>query len=748
MVRGLDTGNTSAHSSANVKHDDERVVLQGSVERIIFHNADNGFTILRILPRSDAHENAPKADPYVAKGYVLNPQAGVLVRMEGTWVHDARYGRQFQMHMCDEVLPASTEGIRLYLGSGLIKGVGEVVAGKIVEKFGEDTIRILDEEPEKILSVPKIGKKKLSSIIQGWAEHRGVRDLMMFLQPYGITANLAVRIYKHYGPEALEIVKQNPYRLAMDVRGIGFVSADNAAQKLGFSKDNALRAQAGVLYTLDKCNEKGHVYMPRDALLTLTSDELEISYDLVENALAELEAEERIVHEELGGEEGIFLQKFFHYESKTAFYLKRLLASPKSVHFENAADTVKSVLAQLPLALAEAQEKAIHTAATSKLMVLTGGPGTGKTTIIKAIIDAFHSVDAKILLAAPTGRAAKRMSEATNREAKTIHRLLEFNPGEDGFARNEDNPLACSLLIIDEASMMDIFLFYHLLKATPLGATMIFVGDVHQLPSVGPGNVLNDIIASQGLPVVELTEIFRQSSHSKIVYNAHLINKGQVPNLESSKERLSDFYFIHAKDPESVANLIVSLVTERVPQRFGYDAVNDIQVLVPMHRGEAGSENLNKRLQEVLIASNAPSIQRGKKVFRLGDKVMQTRNNYEKDVFNGDIGTVILLDGKDRTLTVRIDDRNIPYEFDELDDIVPAYAISIHKSQGSEYPVVIIPLLMQHYMLLQRNLVYTGVTRGKKLVILVGESRALKMAIANNNTVKRHTRLQERLRYM
>ncbi len=721
------------------------VILCGSIERIIFHNADNGFTIMRILPRSDADDNAVKADPFTAKGYLLSPQAGTQVRMEGAWVNDSRYGRQFQMSACDEVLPASTEGIRLYLGSGLIKGVGESVAGRIVDAFGEDTIRILDEEPEKILSVPKIGRKTLQRIVQGWAEHRGVRDLMMFLQPHGITANLAVRIYKHYGPEALEIVKQNPYRLAMDVRGIGFISADQAAEKLGFAKDHPLRAQAGVLYTLDKSNDKGHVYMPRDALLTLTSDELEIPYELVEYALDELEGEERIVQENLNGEEGVFLRKFFHYESKTAFYLKRLLNSPKSVHFENAAEIVENVLSQHSLTLAPTQQEAIHTATRSKLMVLTGGPGTGKTTIIKAIIDTFHKVNAKILLAAPTGRAAKRLSETTEREAKTIHRLLEYNPGEDGFARNEDTPLACSLLIIDEASMMDIFLFYHLLKATPLGATIIFVGDVHQLPSVGPGNVLQDIIASNVLPVVELTEIFRQSSESEIIYNAHLMNKGQVPNLESSKERLSDFYFIHAKEAEGVANLIVDLVKNRVPQRFGYHCVNDIQVLVPMHKGEVGSENLNLRLQEVLIDANAPSIQRGRRIYRLGDKVMQTRNNYDKDVFNGDIGTIILLDTKERSLTVRIDERNIPYDFDELDDITPAYAISIHKSQGSEYPVVIIPLLMQHYVLLQRNLVYTGITRGKKLVILVGESRALQVAIANNHTLKRHTRLKERL---
>ena len=476
-----------------------------------------------------------------------------------------------------------------------------------------------------------------------------------------------------------------------------------------------------------------------------------------------LEQEERVVRESLDelpgrlpavfredGEEAeapevaVYLRRYHHYESKTAFYLHRLLHSPKAVRFAEPDALVEKVTESLSISLAPEQLEAVRTAARSKVMVLTGGPGTGKTTIINAIIRLFAEVKAKILLAAPTGRAAKRMSETSGREARTIHRLLEYSPQEDGFARNEDNPLACGLLVVDEASMMDTLLFYHLLKAVPMGATVVLVGDVHQLPSVGPGNVLADIIASGAVPVVELTEIFRQSAESEIICNAHLINKGQVPSLESSKDRLSDFYFIHQNDPERAADMVVDLVRNHIPRRFGLDPVNDIQVLTPMHKGAVGAAQLNLRLQASLNP-NGLEVRRGERSFRLHDKVMQIRNNYDKDVFNGDVGRIVFLDGKERTLSVRYDDRVVPYDFEELDELTPAYAISIHKSQGSEYPAVVIPLMMQHYVLLQRNLVYTGVTRGKKLVVLVGESRALHMAVKNNKTRTRHTRLALRL---
>ncbi len=714
------------------------VELDANVERIIFHNEENGYTIMRIIPDGGK-------DSHTAIGYMLNPQAGVRVHIAGNWVNNQRYGRQLSMLSCEEKLPATTEGIRLFLASDLIKGIGDVVASRIVAAFGTETIKIIDEDPERLLEVQGIGKKNLARIIESWAANRGTRELMVFLQPYGITANYAVRIYKHYGPSALDIIKENPYVMAMDMHGIGFITADKAAQKLGFSKDSPLRAEAGLLYTLAKCSDDGHVYMPKDALLSMTSDNLEIAYDLVEDAITKLERDERIVCEPLKDEVGIYLSRYYHYESKIAYYLKRILHSPKSVHFKDAKDIANKVIKSLSIDMAPEQEEAVHTSTQAKIMVLTGGPGTGKTTIINAIIKVFEEVKAKILLAAPTGRAAKRMAEATNREAKTIHRLLEFNPSEDGFARNENNPLACSLMIVDEASMMDTLLFYHLLKAVPLGATILLVGDVHQLPSVGPGNVLKDIIASQAVPVVELTEIFRQSAESEIIRNAHLINHGEVPFLDSHKDRPSDFYFISQSDPEKAAELVVSLVKDHIPRRFGFNSIDDIQVLTPMHKGAVGSSNLNNLLQKALVPTQGQTLQRGERVFCLGDKVMQIRNNYEKDVYNGDIGRIIIMDTKERTLTVRYDERNVPYDFDQLDEVVPAYAISIHKSQGSEYSAVVIPLMTQHYMLLQRNLIYTGVTRGKNLVIIVGEKRALHMAIKNNRTHKRFTRLCERL---
>lgn len=557
--------------------DAEAVEITGSVERIVFHNEENGYTVFRLMPEKGK-------DAVSVVGHMMHPRAGVQVRVTGRWVNNPRFGRQVRMDACEEVMPATTEGIRLYLSSGLIKGVRESMATRIVRKFGEDTIRVLDEEPDRLLEISGVGRKSLERIKETWAAHRGMRDLMLFLQPHGITAPYAVRIYRHYGQRALEIVRENPYRLAMDIHGIGFMTADAAAAKLGFDEEHPLRAQAGVLYTLRRLTDDGHVYVPRDTLITLTSDQLHIPLALVEDSLDELEREERIVIEEMDGEAGVFLTRFHHCESKTAFYLQRLLHSPKSVRLPDPDALVEEVVSGLDITLAPEQLEAVRTAARSKVMVLTGGPGTGKTTIINAIIKVFAEVRAKILLAAPTGRAAKRMAETSGREARTIHRLLEYSPKEDGFARNEDNPLACSLLVVDEASMMDTLLLYHLLKAAPLGATIVFVGDVHQLPSVGPGNVLKDIINSGAVPVVELTEIFRQSAESQIICNAHLINRGEVPVLESSKDRLSDFYFIRQNDPERVADLVVDLVKNHIPRRFHLDPVNDIQVLTPMHK--------------------------------------------------------------------------------------------------------------------------------------------------------------------
>ena len=734
--------------------DPEAVELTGTVERVVFHNEENGYTVLRLLPASVNSGNGSAGltrprDPVSCIGHMVNPQAGVQLKVSGRWVNNPKFGRQIEFQNAEEKLPATSEGIRLYLASGLIKGVGEEMAGRIVEVFGTDTIRILDEEPERLLKVRGVGSKSLDRIRTSWAEHRGMRDLLLFLQPHGITPAYAVRIYRAYGTEALAIVRENPYRLAMDIHGIGFVTADAAASKLGFEHDHPLRVQAGTLYVLQKATDDGNVYLPQAELTDAVCAQLGVDEGLVDDALTALETDERIVREELdmpdaAGEVGVYMRRYHHCESKTAFYIQRLLRSPKSVRFEKPDALVDKVVGELNISLAAEQLEAVRTAARSKVMVLTGGPGTGKTTIINAIIKLFGEVRARILLAAPTGRAAKRMSETSGRESRTIHRLLEYSPKEDGFARNEDNPLACGLLVVDEASMMDTLLFYHLLKAVPLGATLVLVGDVHQLPSVGPGNVLSDIITSGVVPVVELTEIFRQSAESEIICNAHLINKGEIPSLESSKERLSDFYFIHQNDAERAAELIVDLVRNHIPRRFNLDPVDDIQVLTPMHKGAVGAGRMNASLQEALNPHGI-EVRRGDRCFRLHDKVMQIRNNYDKDVFNGDMGRISFMDVRERTLSITFDERVVPYDFDELDEIAPAYAISIHKSQGSEYPAVVIPVMMQHYVLLQRNLIYTGVTRGKKLVILVGESRALHTAIKNNKTRKRFTRLAQRL---
>ncbi|WP_027187395.1 SF1B family DNA helicase RecD2 [Desulfovibrio cuneatus] len=717
--------------------------IKGTLERVVFHNEDNGYTVLRLKMQG-------KTDPVTVVGAMPSPQPGIGLSVTGTWVQDARFGRQFKMESAETLLPASLEGIRHYLGSGLIKGVGAVLAGRIVDAFKEETFQVLDEDPDRLSTIKGLSPRLISQIKTAWSEHTGVRDLIMFLQPHGVSTSYAVRIFRHYGADALAVVKENPYRLAMDIHGIGFATADLIAQKLGILPESPLRAQAGLLFTLRRLTDDGHVFYPFEELVTMTADELLIPTITVEDAVQQLVLEERVVLEELVPDEGeafqaLYLGRYHHCESGIAHYLRRIVHSPKSVLFTNPDSLLEKVLHMLPIELAEEQQEAAHACLTEKLLVVTGGPGTGKTTVINAIIKLFQAGKGKVLLAAPTGRAAKRMTEATGLEAKTIHRLLEYSPKEDGFARNENNPLACSLLVVDEASMLDTVLLYYLLKAVPLGATLVFVGDVNQLPSVGPGNVLKDIIESGVARVVQLTEVFRQAAASEIIMNAHRINQGEVPPVMPPEKGLSDFYFIRQEDPEQAANMVVDLVKNHIPRRFGLDPVEDIQVLTPMHKGEAGVAALNRKLQEALNKNGNP-IKRGDRHYHLDDKVMQVRNNYDKDVFNGDIGRICYINQEERELTVRFDERNVLYTFEELDEVTPAYAISVHKSQGSEYPAVVLPVLMQHYMLLQRNLVYTGVTRGKKLVVLVGSVKALSMAVKNNKMHKRYTWLAKRLR--
>ncbi len=720
---------------------EELDTIKGTLDRVTFSADDTGYAVLRI-----ALDN--KKTNVVAVGTMPSPRTGSYFTFYGKWVQNQKYGEQFHFKSFEETRPESLEGMRIFLGSGIIKGMGRKNADKIVDYFGADTFKVLDNEPERLLEIPRLSKKLIDSVKNSWKEQNDIRELMVFLNPHGIGTNLAVKVYKFYGQEALNIVKNNPYRMAMDITGIGFEKADKFALSFGFEKNSVLRAQAGTLYILmQETDNKGHVYLPFDQLIGLAASKLQIEADIIEEALMALENEERIIIEDFDEHRAVYFSKFHHCETKISFYINRLINNPKVAHFENSEKTIEEVLLEFPISLAEEQRQAVETATKSKLMVLTGGPGTGKTTIINAIIKVFQKVDSRIFLAAPTGRAAKRMSETTKLEAKTIHRLLEYNPSQDGFTKNEDNPLSCSLLIVDESSMIDLLLMYQLIKAIPIGCTVIFVGDVNQLPSVGAGNVLRDFINSDVMPVVELMQIFRQAAKSQIIQNAHKIHEGDMPYLEIDKEGLSDFYFFPEEGEnasEKTCKTIVDLVKDRVPKKFKFNPQRDIQVLSPMTRNAGGVEMLNTMLQSALNSSTTP-IERSNKVFYLNDKVMQIRNNYDKDVYNGDIGIIVDLDTKERTLLVKYDDKAVHYNYEELDELVLAYAISIHKSQGGEYPCVIISLLMGHHIMLERNLLYTAVTRGRKLVIIVGSKKAMKIAIEKNTIHKRYTKLSQRL---
>ncbi len=719
----------------------ERQTLIGEIVRITFTNQENGYTVAKVKMKG-------RRDAVTVVGTMLDPLPGQRVTAVGDWQENPKYGEQFKADEVHCTLPSTKAGIRMFLKSGLIKGVGDTYADRIVDYFGAETLDILDNEPERLLEVDGIGNKKLDLIKDSWAEQQDIRELMLFLQTQGVSASYAVRLFKFYGQDALRIIKSNPYKPAMDIPGIGFLTADRIAAKLGIAKYSQERAEAAVIYMLRQMTDKGHVFVPRQELAELCAKQLDVPEEPLLKAVEVLRLEQWLHEESLEkeGEEGgtaVYLAPFHVAECGIAKKLGKLLATPKTVRPIKAEQAIDWVQEKFDLTLAKNQAEAIRQAADRKVLVITGGPGTGKTTIINAVLRIFSKLESRPLLAAPTGRAAKRMAEATGREAKTIHRLLEYLPQTGAFKRNEETPLECSLLIVDEASMIDTILMYHLLKAVPLGATLILVGDVNQLPSVGPGNVLRDIINSGAVPVVELNEIFRQAQESAIIVNAHAINSGHMPNLESSREVLSDFYFIRRPDPETAADLIVDLVKNHIPRRFKLDPFNDIQVLTPMHKGAAGATNLNKRLQEALNPGQQ-SLTRGGRTFKLHDKVMQIRNNYDKEVFNGDIGRIVRI-YENAALDVLFDDREVQFTAPELEEIVQAYAVSVHKSQGSEYPAVVVPVLTQHYVLLQRNLIYTAITRGKKLVILVGTERALNIAVKNNEPQKRHTLLEKRL---
>lgn len=712
--------------------------ISGYLEKITYYNEENGFMVGRLQEKG-----LPELTTVVGNLASVNP--GESLRLWGKWVCHAQYGRQFQVEKYEITVPATVNAIKKYLGSGLIKGIGPVMAGRIVRVFGLETLDVIEKTPEKLARVEGIGDKRIAMITRAWEEQKEIRDIMLFLQGHGISAGFAAKIFKRYGNNSIQVVTENPYRLAADIFGIGFITADKIAQGLGFDQQSPLRVAEGIIYILGRCTGEGHVYYPYILLQEKAAQMLQVDQELVARALVELQASRRLVVEEVNGEQAVYLAPFYTAETSVARRLHRLNEAPLAMRPIDAGKAINWVEQKLNAQLAKKQREAITLAAHSKVMVITGGPGTGKTTITRAIIRIFAALDLKILLAAPTGRAAKRMQEATGWESCTIHRLLEFSPGGAGFQRNRDNPLAADVIIIDEASMIDIILMHHLLSAIPEMATLILVGDVNQLPSVGPGNVLKDIIDTNRLPVVTLTEIFRQAKHSKIITGAHRINQGLLPDLENPpREQLTDFYFIPKENPDQALEIILHLCHTHIPRRFGLDPVRDIQVLTPMHRGTLGVANLNDRLQE-LLNPGTDAITRGYKTFKVRDKVMQITNNYQKEVYNGDLGTILRIDREEQQIKVDFDGRPVVYEFSELDELVTAYAISIHKSQGSEYPAVVIPLTMQHYMLLQRNLIYTGMTRGKKLVILVGSKKALLIAVKNNKTRQRYTGLKERL---
>jgi exodeoxyribonuclease V alpha subunit len=680
----------------------------------------------------------------------MAPTPGEIIKMRGEWANHPKYGEQFKIVHYKTTVPASVYGIEKYLGSGLIKGIGPVMAKRIVKKFGKKTLDVIEEDIEKLAEVEGIGEKRIGMIQKAWDEQKEIREVMLFLQTHGVSSGYATKIFKQYGDRSIEVVKQNPYRLATDIFGIGFITADNIAEKLGFDKNSELRAEAGILYVLNQLSDDGHVFYPYEPMIEKCQEILQVDKEIIIKALGVIDLDNRIVIEDLKGLEilnvkhkAVYLAKFHVSETSLANRLKTLINASKSIRKIKTDKAIDWVQKQLSITLAEKQIEAIKCAAENKVMVITGGPGTGKTTIINAILKIFSKLKVKIMLAAPTGRAAKRMSETTGYEAKTIHRLLEYSIQKGGFQKNDERPLDCDLLIVDEASMIDNILMHHLLKAIPPQATFILVGDVNQLPSVGAGNVLKDIIGSGAVSVVELNEIFRQAKESLIIVNAHKINHGLMPGLKPSGQ-LEDFYFIEQEDPEEVLDIILDLTANRIPRRFGIDPVDDIQVLTPMHKGTVGAGNLNLELQKKLNPSEE-GVMRGNRNYKLNDKVMQVKNNYDKEVFNGDIGSITKIDQENQELLISFDGRDVPFDYSDLDEIVLAYAVSVHKSQGSEYPAVIIPILTQHYVLLQRNLIYTGVTRGRKLVVMVGTKRALAIGVRNDKTQKRYTYLRNRI---
>lgn len=750
--------------------------LEGSVESIVFRNEDNHYTVARFRPNDNGR--LFRDDLTTIVGTLPGVHVGELLTVEGEWEKDPRYGRQLHVTNFVQRLPASKEGITRYLSSGLIKGIGPKKAERIVAHFGEQTLAILEQQPERLGEVKGISARDREQIIQSWTEQNEVKELHLFLQSHDVSMNLATRIYKHYGQESIKIVRENPYQLASDVNGIGFRTADEIAVKLGLPRDSIPRLSTGLKYVLAQAaNEDGHCFLPEPELLRRASEILQAAPDSLVEAMQQLKTEKDVFIEpplppllapsatdsieqppspdEAEAQESmrhVYFGPFWHAEQGSARLLRKLLREPSTLPpvSQQYWQAVFDYLAGRKMVLTEKQREAVQMAYGKKVSILTGGPGTGKTTSLRALLMVLRKRKISVALAAPTGRAAKRLTEATGAigfEAKTLHRLLDFVPHENSYARDETNPLPYQFVIVDEVSMVDILLFYHLLKALPPSAHLMLVGDADQLPPVGPGNVLRDLLRSEAIPTVRLTELFRQAQQSQIVVNAHRINAGQMPSLK--REQATDFFFVHEDDPVHAQQLVLDFVQRRIPRHYQLNSMTDIQVLSPMYRGPVGVNSLNEELQARLNPDSPVTLEWGGRVFRAGDKVMQQRNDYDKGVFNGDVGWIRSIQKENSTIKVEFLEEAGPllvsYEFHELDELTLAYAVTVHKSQGSEYPAIVVPLVREHYMLLQRNLLYTAITRAKRLCVLIGQPRALEVAVRNDRVALRNTALAERL---
>ena len=714
------------------------ITLEGSIERISFHNEEDHFTIARMKVKG-------QRDTIPVIGYLFSVTPGEVLKITGYYEQHPKYGLQVRIENYESLIPATVGGIEKYLGSGLVKGIGPEIAKRIVKQFGLKTLDIIERDIRQLSKVDGMGPKRIAQIKEAWKEQKEIRRIMIFLQGYGVSTGLATKIFKTYGQQAVTRIQENPYGLAADIFGVGFLTADRIAQKMGIAKDAQVRLQAGLHYILQQKSEEGQVCLPEEDLIQAASLQLEVDSDQLGPVLKDLIQKNQLRLQQ--GENGItyiFLPYLDMAEEGIAQRI-RILLKEKIKKDSRTETIIAQVEKSLRITLSGQQKEAVRKALSEKILIITGGPGTGKTTIIRSILEIFKLLGRRCTLMAPTGRAAKRLSEVAHYPAATIHRGLGYNPKMGGFQKNEDHPLSSDLVIIDEASMVDTYLMFHLLKAIPDRAVLILVGDVFQLPSVGPGNVLSDFIQSQRMSVVQLNRIFRQKEGSLIVVNAHRIHQGEMPILVKDKgDKNQEFYFLDQEEPEKAARWILELVQERLPKRYGIDPLQDIQVLTPMYKGVIGADNLNHFLQQQ-INKDQRSVQRGPRVYKVGDKVMQIRNNYDKEVFNGDIGRLNKIDHENQEIWVNFDGRFVVYDFSELEELVLAYAISVHKSQGNEYPAVIMPVMLQHFILLQRNLIYTAVTRAKRVVVLVGTKKALAIGIKNNKPQLRYSYLKERL---